>query len=88
MTVYGVDLLASREYPVYSDWISVMPYAGVSTYLSRTHEKSNVVALQDENVVGVQGMLGIGAQISSVRLAAEYNVAAVSTFSIRLGVGF
>lgn len=88
MTVYGVDVVASREYAVYSDWISVMPYGGVSAYLSRTHEKSNVVALQDENVVGVQGTLGIGAQISSVRLAAEYNVAALNTFSIRLGVGF
>ncbi len=55
-TVYGLDLMASKAYPVYSDWVSVSPYAGVSTYLSNTHETTTKVDLKDEHVLGVQGI--------------------------------
>jgi hypothetical protein len=87
-TVYGLDLLASKEFSVYSDWVSVSPYAGVSTYLSRTQETTDVVNLQDETMAGVQGSIGAVAQISVVRLGLEYNVAAVNTVSFRVGFGF
>lgn len=88
LTVYGLDLLASREFAVHSDWISVSPYAGVSTYLSTAHETTTAVDLKDERVLGVQGMVGVAAQVSLARLAVEYNVAAVNTLSFKLGVGF
>jgi hypothetical protein len=87
-TVYGLDLLASKEYAIFIDWLLVSPYAGVSTYLSSSHEKTAAVSLKDENIVGVQGMIGAVAQISSARLAVEYNFAKVSTLSFKLGIGF
>lgn len=87
-TVYGLDLLASKDFRIHSDWISITTYAGVSTYLSRSHEASNAVNLQNETVFGVQGMVGVEANVSMARLAVEYNVASVNTLSFKLGVGF
>lgn len=87
-TVYGVELLASQNYAVYSDWVSVSPYAGVSTYLSRSHETTDVVNLRDENTPGVRGMVGAVAYISTARLAVEYNIAAVNSVSFKVGIGF
>lgn len=86
-TVYGLDLLASREYFA-SNWASVSPYAGVSTYLSRSHEKTEAVDLRDENVLGVQAMVGAVARISVARIAVEYNTARVRSRSIKVGVSF
>lgn len=88
LTSYGVDLLASKEFGVYSDWISVSTYAGVSAYLSRSHEKSAAVDLKDESILGVQGMIGAVAQISAARIGVEYSAATVNTLSLRVGVGF
>lgn len=85
-TVYGLDMLASREYSIFSDWISISPYAGLSGYLSSAHENSSLVNLKDENIFGVQGMLGAVADISIARLGVEYNVAVVNSFSFKLGV--
>lgn len=84
--VYGVDLLASRTFALNS-WAALSPYAGVSTYLSRAHEKSPAVALHDENVIGAQGMVGASVQVSKARLGVEYSVAKVPSFSLKLGVG-
>ena len=86
--VYGLDFLASKEYALISDWVSISPYAGVSTYLANSHETSAVVNLSDEHVVGVQGMVGAVAQISLARLAVEYSVARVNSLSFKLGVTF
>jgi hypothetical protein len=88
LTAYGVDLMASREYAVYSDWVSISPYASVSAYLSRSHEKSAVVDLRDENVLGVRATVGAITQISFARLAVEYSVATVNSISFKVGVGF
>lgn len=87
-TMYGLDVLASRKFKLHSDWLSLSPYAGFSTYLFHAHEKSEVVNLNDENILGLQGMVGAVAQISIVRLGVEYNVAKVNTFSYKLGVNF
>ena len=87
-TVYGLDLLASKEYSLYSDWISVSTYAGVSAYLSSSHELTSVVDLKDERVTGVRGMVGAAAQVSMARFAVEYNVAAVNSVSFKIGIGF
>jgi hypothetical protein len=85
-SVYGVDLLASRRMAL-TRWAALSPYAGVSTYLSRSHEKSPVVALHDESVLGAQGMIGATMEVYNARLAVEYNVARVPTLSLKVGVG-
>jgi hypothetical protein len=86
--IYGLDVLASKEYKVYSTWASVAPYFGLSTYVSHAHETSAVVDLHDETVIGVQGMIGVLAKLSKARVGAEYNFAKVSTVSIKIGVAF
>lgn len=88
LSVYGADVLASRQYDVYSDWVTISPYAGVSTYLSSSHETTAAVNLHDENIAGVQGMVGAVTQISFAKLGVEYNVAKVNTFSLKIGIGF
>ena len=87
-SIYGLDVLASKGFDIYSDWISASTYAGISTYLSMSHETSNAVNLQDEEVVGVQGMVGGEVKISMARLAIEYNIATVNTLSFKIGIGF
>ncbi|HEX2778698.1 MAG TPA: hypothetical protein VHM30_04305 [Gemmatimonadaceae bacterium] len=84
--VYGVDLLASRRWSL-SRWAAVSPYAGVSSYLSTSHEKSPRVNLDDERVAGAQAMLGAAFELSAVRLGVEYNLARVSSLSLKAGVG-
>jgi hypothetical protein len=88
LSVYGADVLVSKKFRVVSDWASVSPYVGVSTYLSHAHEKTDVVNLKDENVYGVQSMIGAVINIHMIRIGAEYNFANVNSFSYRLGVNF
>lgn len=85
-TVYGVDMLASRTVAL-TKWASVSPYAGVSTYLAASHEKSSVVALDNERVLGAQGMVGASVDVAFARLGVEYSVAKVSTLSLKIGIG-
>lgn len=86
LTVYGVDLLASRKLVV-SRWAAVSPYAGASTYFSTSHEKTAAVNLPDERVLGAQAMVGAAVQLSAARVGVEYNVAKVNSFSLKLGIG-
>lgn len=76
--IYGVDLVASKKL-----WV-LTPYGGVSGYLSRGSEHTPKVALEDENVLGVQGTLGVAATVSVVRLGAEVNLARVPGYSIKV----
>ena len=85
-TTFGGDVVLSRRLTV-SKWIRVSPYAGVSSYLANSHEKSAVVNLADEHVLGGQAMVGAEVQLSKARLAAEYNVARVNSFSLKVGIG-
>jgi hypothetical protein len=85
-TVIGWDILASREIPL-TTWASVSPYAGVSSYLGRAHEKSAVVDLKDEYDGGSQAMVGAVLQLSGARLAMEYNKAKVNSISMKVGFG-
>ena len=87
LTVYGADLLASRRYTAFT-WAAVSPYVGVSTYLSTSHETTSAVNLDDENVLGAQGMVGAVVELSKARLAAEYSLARVNSISMKLGVSF
>lgn len=85
-TVYGVDVVASRTVSI-SRRVAVSPYVSVATYLASSHERSSVVTLDDERVLGAQAMVGAATRIAGARLAAEYSVAKVPTFSIKLGYG-
>ncbi|HUC40921.1 MAG TPA: hypothetical protein VMR92_08820, partial [Gemmatimonadales bacterium] len=87
LRVYGVDLIASKTAPV-STRLSVSPYVAFSTMLSQAHEKSSAVTLNDETAWGAMGTIGAVTQFSAARLGVEYNLAKVSTFSFKIGVGF
>jgi len=86
LRVYGADLVASRTFAL-TNWASVSPYAGGSTYVSSAHEQSKVVDLDDENVLGAQAMVGAAVQVSKARLAVEYNMSRVNSLSLKIGVG-
>lgn len=86
-SVYGADLLASREFTVWRGRAAVSPYAVVSTTLARSHEKSSVVDLDDENVFDTQATLGVEARVWRARLGVEYGFARVSSFSVKMGMG-
>ena len=86
LRVYGVDVLASRRFAL-TRWAAVSPYVGGSTYLSTAHEKTAVVDLSDEHVVGTQAMVGAALQVSKARLGVEYNVSKVNSFSLKVGIG-
>ena len=66
-TVFGADFLVSKSISI------VTPYAGVSGYWSRGHERTSKVDLDDESELGVQGMAGVIVTVSRLRLGAEYN---------------
>ena len=85
-TVYGLEAVASKRFPLFARWASISPYVGASTYVARAHEKSSLVDLRDENVLGVQGTVGAAAQLSVARISVEYGMAKVSSFSMKLGV--
>lgn len=84
--VFGLDMLASKEFPFMHDHLALTPYALVSTDFVHAHEKSEIVTLDDENVMGAQAALGLEAKIYVVRLGVEYNLSAVNTLSYKLGV--
>jgi hypothetical protein len=80
-TVYGADLLVSRDVGM------VSPYAVVSGYLSRGHEHTSKVDLKSESVFGVQASAGVAVRVAGVRLGAEYNLARVTGYSFKIGYG-
>lgn len=88
LTVYGADILASREFTVHDKWLRVSPYVVFSTLLTSVHEKSAVVDLADETVAGIQGSVGVLAKVSFARLAVEYNQGNINTISMKLGATF
>jgi hypothetical protein len=83
---YGADLITSRSLRL-NRWAVLSPYASVSGYLSHSHEKSALVSLADETTGGSRATLGAALQISAARLGAEYSVARVRSFSLKVGVG-
>ena len=88
LSIYGLEGIVSKEIPIYSHWISVSPYAGVSSYLSCSHETSERVDLDDERVIGGQAMVGAVLKLSAVRVGLEYNLAKVNTVSLKIGAAF
>lgn len=86
LRVYGVDLVASRRFAV-TRRVSISPYAVVTGSLSRSHEKSAVVDLADESILGAQGTIGVAAQFSVARVGVEYAISRVPSFSLKIGLG-
>ena len=86
LSVYGVDLVASRRFAL-TRRVSISPYAVVTTSLSRSHEKSALVNLPDESVWGTGGTLGVAAQLGVARVAVEYGVGRVPSLSLKIGFG-
>lgn len=84
-TVYGADVVASREYATPWKKAFVSPYAGVAASFSRAHEKTDAVSLTDENVLGAHATVGAVARISAARIAVEYDVARVNSLSFKVG---
>ena len=88
MQVYGLDLIASKEFKVHYQWLLIAPYAGLSASVAHAHEKTEVVKLKDETRPGFRGTLGTVLKISVVRIGVEYNVAEANSLSYKLGVAF
>lgn len=88
LTVYSADAVVSKEFVVHDKWLTLAPYALLSTYLTATHETSEKVNLKNERVVGMQGAAGIVAKVAMARIALEYNHAAVNTVSMKVGATF
>jgi hypothetical protein len=86
-SVYGLDLVASRKYPVWSGRALISPYVALATSVSRSHEKSSAVNLADDSVWGAMATVGFAAQLSAARIAVELGAARVPSLSFKLGVG-
>jgi hypothetical protein len=85
--VYGAEVIASRTIGI-SRWASLSPYAGVSGYLARSHEKTTAVSLSDENVTGARATLGASLRMSAARLGVEYSAAKIGSLSMKVGFAF
>jgi hypothetical protein len=81
-SVVGLDVLASKDISRFS------PYVGVSGYLARAQETTTKVDLEDENVLGLQGMVGTSVDIYVLKIAGEYNLADVPGYSFKIGYAF
>lgn len=86
LKVYGVDVVTSWKHLKYHA-ITLVPYAGVATYLSSSHEKSRVVNLANEQVLGAIGTVGAALQYSAVRLSAEASISRVPSIAMKIGIG-
>jgi hypothetical protein len=80
-STYGLDVVASKDISRFS------PYIGVATYLSRGHETTDKVDLEDENVVGVQATVGVAVRLWALRLGAEAHLAEVTGYSFKVAFG-
>ena len=86
LKVYGVDVV-TRWKPWTYKRAAVVPYAGIATYLTGSHEKASAVSLADERVTGVMGTAGAELRFSVVRFAAEASVSKVPSIAVKLGIG-
>jgi len=82
LSTYGLDFLVSKEIGRFS------PYVGVGGYLSRGHETTSKVDLEDENVFGALGTAGVSMRVWLLSLGTEFTVAQVSSYAFKLGFGF
>lgn len=80
-STYGLDFLVSKDVSI------LTPYVGVSGYMARAHETTSRVDLDDVTAFGAQATLGVTAQVSVLRLGAEYNLSRVPGVSMKVAFG-
>jgi hypothetical protein len=88
LNMTGLDVVASKDFPLFWKWASISPYAGVSAYLSNSCETTEQVNLQNEHVMGAQAFVGTVLKLSAARIGVEYNLAKLNTISFKVGVAF
>lgn len=86
LNAYGVDVVTSWKGWTYGRAL-LTPYAGVGTYLATSHEKTTVVNLADERVLGAMGTVGAALEFSVARVAAEASISRVPSIALRFGIG-
>lgn len=86
LKVYGVDVVTSWKHWEYHR-ATLVPYAGVATYLSTSHEKTTAVSLADEHVIGAMGTVGAALQLSVVRVSAEASMSRLPSIAMKVGFG-
>jgi hypothetical protein len=86
LNVYGVDVVTSWKHWRFGR-AALVPYAGVSTYLASSHEKSSVVNLADERVLGAMATAGAALQFSVVRVSAEASMSRIPSIAMKVGIG-
>lgn len=80
--VYGIDLIASKIYWVFT------PYVGLRGALASGTVTTSKVRLDTETLPFVQGFVGVSCSVWMMNLAAEYNVSHVNTFTAAVGFKF
>lgn len=80
LNIYSVDILASKQIALIS------PYIGIRTNLVVGTATTSKVNLNRESIAVAQGYAGVVCALGIFNLAAEYNVSAVNTFALALGV--
>ena len=86
--VAGIDVVASKKIKLYKEWLSVSPYTYASAVLAHGKEKSSRVNLNNEDQIGFQISGGAEMRVSVIKIAAEYNFAAINSLSFKVGACF
>ncbi|MEE9161720.1 MAG: hypothetical protein V3U35_02010 [Candidatus Neomarinimicrobiota bacterium] len=80
LTAYSIELIASKDISRFS------VYGGLGTYLMHSHETTSAVDLDDENLLGLQGMVGVNTTLfSHLRIGAEMSLSALTMPVIVIG---
>lgn len=82
VSVYSIDLIASKKIAMFS------PYVGVRGNLISGTETTSKVSLKSERLFFAQGYAGVSSSLWIFSLAAEYNISYANTFAFAVGVNF
>ncbi|MEE9166816.1 MAG: hypothetical protein V3U24_05060 [Candidatus Neomarinimicrobiota bacterium] len=81
LSTYSVDVIGTKD--ILTRFSS---YAGLSAYLVRSHETTSAVNLDNENVFGLQGNVGVSTLLfSHLKIGAQLTVGALTFPSVVLG---
>ncbi len=82
LNIYSVEALTSKTFGRFS------PYVGVRTSLAVGKETTSKVDLKTETIPVVQGYAGVSVNVWVLSIATEYNISAVNTLALAIGVAF
>ncbi len=86
LSAYSVDVVATKDFSSLISFAGLSGYAGLTGYLVRTHEKTSAVDLDDENVFGLQGNVGITTLLfSHLKIGAQLTVGSLIYPSFVIG---